>query len=88
MTAVTRPRDRPLVVSIAAVWKSYFDQQSESLAAAMRPWQTTPGPSRLWESYRGLAALGVASLLTELAGGPFARLYQSSLIDAEQERRS
>ncbi len=65
---------------LPAIWKSYFDQQSASLASATRPWEISPDPSRLWEPYREAAAVIIATLLTEIARAPFARLYQSSLV--------
>ena len=70
---------RTLVLSIAALWKSYLDQQSAAWGAAMRPWETNAGPSRMWEPYREAEAFFIAMLLTETADRPFARLYKSSL---------
>ena len=81
MTEDPQHIDAAVVLSVTEVWKSYFDQQSASFASALRPWQISPGPSRLWEPYREAAALNIATLLTAIARGPFARLYQSSLIE-------
>lgn len=68
--------------SVSAVRKRYFDEQSAMLASAMRPWELSPGPSRMWEPYREAAALGIAMWLTDVAGASFARLYASSLVEA------
>ena len=84
MTASAPGSDTALVLSVAAVWKCYFDQQSTGLASAMRPWEISPGPSRLWEPLRDAAALGIARFLTDVAGGPFDRLYESSLVEARR----
>ena len=80
MTGAALESHSTLVTSIAAVWKSYLDQQSAALAAAMRPWEISAGPSRLWEPYREAAAFAIARLLTKVAREPFARLYKSSLV--------
>ena len=82
MTAAAQDVDAPLVLSTAAVWKCYLDEQSAGLDAAIRPWQLTPSPSRLGEAFRDAAALGIANLLSDVAGGWFARLYKSSLLEA------
>jgi hypothetical protein len=83
VTAKRRRGSHALVLSISAVWKRLFDQQSTMLASAMRPWELSPGPSRMWEPYRDAAALGMAMWLTDVASANFARLYASSLVDTE-----
>ncbi len=86
MTATPAVGNHALVLSISAVWKRHFDQQSTMFASAMRPRELSPGPSRMWESYREVAALGMAMWLTDAAGASFARLYASSLVDSEALR--
>ena len=83
MTASVQHSDDALVLSITAIWKRYFDQQSAMLASAMRPWEASAGPSRQWEPYREAAAIVMAKLLARLAEVPFARLYRSALADAD-----
>jgi hypothetical protein len=83
VTATPAVGDRALVLSISAVWKRHFDQQSTMFASASRPWELSPGPSRMWGPYREAAALGMAMWLTDVAGASFARLYASSLVDSE-----
>lgn len=82
MAHAIRQRDEALLLSLAAVSKSYLDQQSAAVARAIMPSAIAAGPSRLWEPYRSAAALAIASLLTEVAHEPFFRLYQSSLLPA------
>jgi len=70
-----------LVLSVSAIWKRHFDEQSAMFASAMRPWELSPGPSRMWEPYREAAALGMAMWLTDAAGAHFAHVYASSLVN-------
>ena len=84
MTASTLHNDDALVLSIAAVWKRHFDQQSATLASAMRPWEANAGPSRQWEPYREAAAIVIARLLARTARAPFRELYRSARADAAQ----
>ena len=79
MTEAALEGHRALVRSSAAVWKSHLDQQSAAWATAMRPWGTNSSPSRLGEPYREVDAFVIATLFTEVAREPFARLYKSSL---------
>ena len=83
MTATPAVGNHALALSVFAVWKRHFDQQSTMFATAMRPSELSPGPSRMWEPYREAAALGMAMWLTDVAGASFARLYASSLVDSE-----
>lgn len=85
MTEAALQSHRALVLSIAAVWKSYLDRQSAALARAMRPWESDAGPSRMWEPYREAAAFAIARLLTEVAHQPFALLCKSSLVPRPRE---
>jgi hypothetical protein len=87
MIDTAEPSDGDLVLSIAAVWRSYFDQQRASLAAVLGVWGIAPAPTPLWEAYRDSAALGVASLLAAVVGGPFAWLYAASLAAVPAWRR-
>ena len=79
MTDAAPQPQNSVVPSIAAVWKSYFDQQSAAWASATRPWEKNPGPSRIWEPYREAVADLVAQLLTAVAAAPFSRLCVASM---------
>ena len=85
MTASVQHSDDALVLSITAIWKRYFDQQSAMLACTMRPWEAGAGPSRQWEPYREAAAIVMGRLLTSMAMAPFGQLYRSALADAERK---
>lgn len=88
MAHAIRQRDEALLLSLAAVWKSYLDQQSAAVARALMPSAIAAGSSRLWEPYRSAAALAIASLLTEAAHERFFRLYQSSLLPAAHDGKN
>ncbi len=85
MTAFVQHNDDALILSIAAVWKRYFDQQSATLASVMRPWEAGAGPSRQGEPYREAAAIIIARLLARVARAPFDQLYRSAQADAERK---
>lgn len=80
MTDSAQDADAALVRSLTAVWKSYLDQESAALEATIRPWAVNRRPSTVWEAHRQNLALSIAWFLAEIAGRPFARLYQSSLL--------
>jgi hypothetical protein len=60
MTESLQGADDVLVRSLAAVWRSYLDQESAALDAAIRPWAMNRGPSAMWEANRQILALGIA----------------------------
>lgn len=79
MTAAATQSGDAVILSIATVGATYFDEQAKSRAVGLRFWGVAPA-SELWESYRVPVALAVPSLLAVVASGPFARLYTSALM--------
>ena len=81
MIGSAQDSDGPLVRSLAAVWKSYLDQESATREAVIRSGSTPSRPSAASEAHHQNLALGIAWLLNDVAGPSFARLYQSSLTE-------
>jgi 1-acyl-sn-glycerol-3-phosphate acyltransferase len=71
--------DAALIGSLAAVWKSYLDQESAAFEETIRRSAIGRGLSAFWGAYRQELALGVAWFLSDIASRHFSRLYTSSL---------
>ena len=82
MTSAAEDLDGPLVLSTAAIWRCYLDEQSALLDAAIRPSQLYPSFSRLAEAFGDAVAASIAEAFSHVAGGWIARLYESSRLEA------